>query len=267
VAGVLAYVATTGDPRLGATLLATVAIGMGTPFAVLAMLSGEIANLPRAGRLPEIVRFLLGLALLLVAFYFARLALSPEPFRLLAIAVLVGLGLERMAHGSRTGSVVWRTSGGAALVLAASLATMRLGPAEPADPLAWRSDVEAALADARAAGRFAVVDFTADWCLACHELERVTFRDPEVAALFRSAERIRVDASSMTERVESLFARFGVLGLPAVVVVDPAGAVVEDARIASFVPPDTAAALLLRAGLRAEDGIENGDRRAITAGE
>ncbi len=252
VAGVLAYVASTGDVRLGALLLATVAAGMGTPFVVLAVLSGELSRLPRVKGMPEVARFVLGAALLAAALYFARLALAPEAFRLLAIAVFSVLGFERLVHAQRIRSVAWRAIGGIALVVAAGVATQRLGPSRPAAPLPWRSDVEAALYDARGARRFAVVDFTADWCLACHELECVTFRDPEVSRLLAGAERIRIDATRVTDTVESLFARFGVRGLPAVIVVDPAGQVVDEARIASFVPPEDAAALLRRAGLRAE---------------
>ncbi len=94
------------------------------------------------------------------------------------------------------------------------------------------------------------MDFTADWCLACHKLDRLTLRHPEVAALVAGAEHIRVDATRMTEPVEALFARFRVLGLPAVLVVNPAGQVVEEARITSFVPPEEAARLFRLAGLR-----------------
>jgi thiol:disulfide interchange protein len=96
----------------------------------------------------------------------------------------------------------------------------------------------------------AVVDFTADWCLACHELDRVTLRHPRVAGLLAGLERIRVDTTRMNEPVEELFARFHVLGLPAIVVVSPAGAAVEEARITSFVSPEEAVRLFRLAGLR-----------------
>jgi len=115
--------------------------------------------------------------------------------------------------------------------------------------LPWRSDAEVALAEARAAGRFAVVDFTADWCLACHALDRLTLGHPDVAALLGGAFRIRVDATRITEPVEALFARFRVLGLPAILVVSPDGEVVEEVRITSFVPPEEAVRLFRRAGL------------------
>jgi thiol:disulfide interchange protein len=70
--------------------------------------------------------------------------------------------------------------------------------------------------------------------------------------LLVAAERIRVDATRIAEDVEKLFARFGVPGLPAVIVVDPSGKVVEEARIASFVSPEEAVRRLRGAGLRPE---------------
>lgn len=252
VVGVLAYVAGTGDVPLGASLLAVVAIGMGTPFLALAMVSSELRRLPRAGGLPEAARFVLGLALLAASLYFARLALAPAYFRVVLVGFLVAIGFERMVRGHRTRSTGWRVVGATALLLAMALVGHRFGPASPAEPLAWRADVDVALAEAQAAGRYAVVDFTADWCLPCHELDRLTFRDPAVARLLAGAVRIRIDASRTTEAVEALFARFGVYGLPAVLVLGPDGQVIEDARIVSFIGPEEAVALFERAGLRAE---------------
>ena len=252
VVGVLAYVAGTGDLVLGASLLASVGLGMGAPFVALALVSGELAQLPRARSMPELARFVLGALLLAASLYYSSLAVSPPVFRGIAVVALSILAVERTLAAWSRGGWRWAATGAAALV-AVTLWTMeRPATSEANAPLDWRSDVEAALADARAAGRFAVVDFTADWCLACHELERVTFRDPEVVPLLAAAERIRVDATRITEHVEALFARFGVPGLPAVVVVDPSGKVVEEARIASFVPPEEAARRLRGAGLRPE---------------
>ncbi len=256
VVGVLAYVAGTGDLVLGASLLASVGLGMGAPFVALALVSGELARLPRARSMPELARLVLGALLLAASLYYSSLAVSPPVFRGIAAVALSTLAVERTLAAWSRGGWHWGAATGAAALVAVTLWTMeRPATSEANAPLTWRSDVETALADAREAGRFAVVDFTADWCLACHALERVTFRDPEVVPLLAAAERIRVDATRITQHVEALFARFGVPGLPAVVVVDPSGKVVEEARIASFVPPEEAASRLRGAGLRAE-GIE-----------
>jgi thiol:disulfide interchange protein DsbD len=252
VVGVLAHVAATGDVLLGGALLGAVGLGMGAPFIALAVASGELSRWPRAGAMPRVARFVLGAALFAGALYYASLSVSPQVFRVVATGLLVALALDRIAEARRSGSAPWA---GVALLFSIAAAPIALGDfgarwSGSRVLLPWRSDAEAALAEARAAGRFAVVDFTADWCLACHELERRTLRHPEVASLLAGAERIRVDATRLTESVEALFARFRVLGLPAILVVSPAGAVVEEARISSFVPPEEAVRLFREAGLR-----------------
>jgi thiol:disulfide interchange protein DsbD len=248
VVGILAYVATTGDIALGGGLLATVALGTGAPFLLIGTFSGELLRLPRMGGAPDVVRFILGSALLMAALYYLRITVAAELFRVLAVGALALLGLDRLTIARRGHSRTWATTGVALFFLAGAIGF--LPPRAGGPPLAWRTDVEAALADARRARRFAVIDFTADWCLACHELDLVTFRDPDVARLLEETERIRVDATRMTGAVERLFARFGVLALPSVVVVDPEGTVVEAARIVSFVPPKEALSLFRRAGIQ-----------------
>jgi thiol:disulfide interchange protein DsbD len=252
VVGVLAHVAATGDVLVGGALLGAVGLGMGAPFVALAVASGELSRWPRAGTLPRVARFVLGAALFAAALYYASLSVSPQLFRAVATGLLVALAIDRIAEARRSASAPWA---GVALLFSIAAAPIALGDlgarwSGSRVILPWRSDAEAALAEARAADRFAVVDFTADWCLACHELERMTLRHPEVASLLAGAERIRVDATRLTEPVEALFARFRVLGLPAIVVVSPAGEVVEEARISSFVPPEEAVRLFRRAGLR-----------------
>jgi len=254
VVGVLAHVAATGDLVLGGSLLAAVGLGMGAPFVALAVISGELTRSRRIPILPRIAPFVLACALFAAALYYLSLSVSPPVFRAVATGVLAALALDRLVEARRSASLPWA---GVALLLflssaAAPVAWSNLGARTSGRDalLPWRSDAEAALSEARAAGRFAVVDFTADWCLACHELDRQTLRHPEVASLLAGVERIRVDATRMTEPVEALFARFRILGLPAIVVVSPGGEVVEEARITSFVPPEEAVRLFRRAGLR-----------------
>jgi thiol:disulfide interchange protein DsbD len=255
VVGVLAHVASTGDLVLGGALLGTVGLGMGTPFIALAVAAGELSRWPRAGGLPRLARFVLGGALLATGLYYASLSVSDLVFRALATGTLVAVGLDRLAAvwrgAGRAAGVAW---GGVALVCLGLAATVALRDgALPGTShevlLTWRSDAEAALADARASGRHTVLDFTADWCLACHELDRRTLSHPQVARLLAGAERVRVDATRMTEEVEALFSRFRIFGLPAVLVVDPRGEVVEAARITSFVPPEEASRRFRLAGL------------------
>jgi len=265
VVGVLAYVGSTGDLTLGGGLLAAVGLGMGAPFVVLAASARELARLPRPGGVSELARFALGALLLATALYYLHLAVAPELFRLVAAAAVGAVAAERAVAAWRPLRATAAPSPterrlraatavaalGVAVALAAGAGLRAPGSAgDESIALAWRADLEDALIEAREDGRFAVVDFTAEWCLVCHELERVTFQDPRVARLLASAERVRVDATRMTPRVEALFERFRVLGLPAVVVLDPSGREVKDVRITSFVGPEEAVRRLREAGLR-----------------
>lgn len=253
VVGVLAYVASTGELAFGGALLACVGLGLGAPFVALAAFATEIARLPRLGALADLPRFLLALLLAAAALYYLSLAVPEAWLRAVGVLALGALAADRVAVAARPGRGAWAVPA-LALLAAGALLASGYAPwsAAPRGELAWRSDVDAALAEARAEGRFAVIDFTADWCLACHELEERTFSAPEPAALLARAERIRVDASRMTERIERLFERFEVRGLPAVVLVDPQGRRVEGARIDSFVSPEEAVRRWRRAGLGGE---------------
>ncbi|MFQ5504535.1 MAG: protein-disulfide reductase DsbD family protein [Planctomycetota bacterium] len=247
VVGILAYVATTGDIVLGAALLGSAGLGMGLLFVLIAVLANEGARLPRAPGLLVGSRFVLGLLLLAAATYYLRLSV-PRAWANVLPTVALGFGvLSAWRMAAASSRVRWAVIGlgMAALVIGATY----LRPGEEQPSVVWRSDLEAALADARRTQRFTVLDFTADWCLVCHELDARTFRHPDVAALLEKTVRIRVDATDVDEGMDSIFSRFGVLGLPNVVLIDPRGEIVENARVVSFVPPEDYVRILRRAGL------------------
>ncbi len=238
----IAWVGTTGDPALGGLYFFCFALGIGTLFFAV----GAFAlSLPRAGRWTDLLKSLGGLAILLLAGYYLRLLVPAmlvvawrEPWVLGGAALLVAAGVALGAvHVSFSGAslrtkarktvaVLLFAAGGTALVLAAS--------AEEGE-IAWRSDYEAAEAEARRDGRPMLVDFTAAWCGACGELDRETFSDPRVGAEAARFATIRVDATRQDERVEAFMAGHDVRGLPTVLVVDGSGEV--RARVTEFVPP------------------------------
>ena len=83
-----------------------------------------------------------------------------------------------------------------------------------------------------------IVDFYADWCLPCHELEQYTYTDPEVIQTLESFVRLKVDATNpdTSEALEPI-ERFEILGVPTILFLDPDGKEVPRTRITGFVPP------------------------------
>ena len=82
-----------------------------------------------------------------------------------------------------------------------------------------------------------MIDFTADWCIACKELEQKTYTDPAVRAEATRFVPVMIDATELSPDVEALFARYRVLGLPCVVFVNSSGQTMDDPRVTGFVPP------------------------------
>jgi thiol:disulfide interchange protein DsbD len=124
-------------------------------------------------------------------------------------------------------------------------------PWPPAGPsLEWRSDLEAALAEAAAEGRPAVLSFHAAWCSVCRKLDARSLRDPEVAAELERFVRVRIDASSSDAATADLLGRFDVQALPALRFVDPSGALLAEPRVVGFTPADDLSRVLRGIGAK-----------------
>lgn len=128
------------------------------------------------------------------------------------LLVALGVGLGAFRTGVET--LRERVRRAVALVLVSVGASflagiVSLAPRESGDGLAWRTDVEAALAEARDHGKPAILDATAEWCAACRDLDRRTFRDPSVQAALRDFVAVRVDMTRFDEADE----RLGRLGI------------------------------------------------------
>ncbi len=116
-------------------------------------------------------------------------------------------------------------------------------------PLAWAStfkaDVthsvepfDALLRKAQADCKPVMIDFFADWCAACKELDKKTYTAPQVAQESQRFVNIKVDGTEDDEVLTELYARYGVTGLPTVAFIDPLGQTLESPRVTGYMPPD-----------------------------
>ena len=108
----------------------------------------------------------------------------------------------------------------------------------PKESLAWDEYKPYKVAMAQQKNQPVVIDFYADWCITCHELENFVFTNPAVSKELQKFVRLRVDATDMmAPSVQQVLEQYGVFGLPIVVFLDEDGREVEDARVIGYVPP------------------------------
>jgi thioredoxin:protein disulfide reductase len=242
LAGLLAFVSTTGSVVGGGSLLFTYAIGMGILFWVLAAFA---LSLPKSGRWMEGVKSAGGIGLLFAAIYYLKPFMPwikkvavPEVWFVAAAIVVAILGLVIGAvhltfHSS------WSERGrkalGVTLVLAGALGvwTWLLTPKQR---LAWTYDEVAAFDRARAEGKGVMVDFAAEWCAPCDELE-LTFGDDEVYdVITRHFVPLKFDVTESSDQNLERRSRYGADTLPSVVFMSTDGTVLG--RIHKMVEPD-----------------------------
>ncbi len=250
--GILAWIAQAQSPSLGALVMATFALGLGVPF----FLVGAFAmQLPKSGRWMIYVKSMLGIILCVVALYFLanvfpQLTLShgvqvgPWVYGLAGAAVVLGVLLGAV-HRSFEGELGEKLAKGAGVLLAVGGSFLLLqAKLQPESTLTWHGHEAdsvgsvSALAEARAQakeeGRPLLVDFTASWCAACKELEKLTFADDAVQKEAGRFVAAKVDASDdEAPGVEEAMAEFRVVGLPTVVLFDSTGREVR--RFTDFV--------------------------------
>lgn len=258
----LAWVAQVGRPVYGFTLLFTFAAGLGLLFLVLGTFVGAMRGLPRAGAWMESVKHYFGWIFLGMAIFYLRTLLGPTITAIAAGALLILLATQIGAFTPLTPEQAkhstWRKGIGIVLaVLGIGLMTSGLfahqgwklalqqgggGTAVHEVGLAWRTDQDGALGDALAQGRPVLIDFTAEWCAACHELDKETWSHPDVMKELDRYIALRLDMTRNTPETASLDERWDVQGLPTVIILDSKGK--EAHRFFGFRPAEQVLPLL-----------------------
>lgn len=261
--GALAFISQGGSVLRGAGALFVMALGMGVPTLAVGASAGRL--LPKAGAWMDAVKQLFGALMLgVAAWMLARLTGDRWALLLyavpLAAAAVVLLRLQARSGGARAGTrLAGATCVAAALVLAVGAMRGATDPLHPLrapsaaaaqearfEPIHTVAELDAAVARAAAQGRAVMLDFYADWCTSCKEMERYTFSDAAVRQRLGSLTLLRADVTANNADDQALLKRFGIFGPPTIAFYDPAGAEQPAFRVVGYMKAAEFASVLDR---------------------
>ncbi len=238
ILALLAYVGATGNPFLGFWMFFVLALGLGLPYLILGTFSSAISRLPQSGAWMVWVKKIFGFILIGMAIYFLK-PLIPHglyKFLLPALAIISGIYLGWVERSQSPGTA-FKVARWVVGLGAIALGLWLVKPSPAAQGVVWRDYSDQALVQAENEGKPVIIDFSADWCVACKELEHETFVDPEVVRLSKQFVTLRADLTHYGSPLsKKLRDRFQIRGLPTVVFLRPDGSEVADLRVVGFVP-------------------------------
>jgi len=260
LAGALLYISQTGDVILGGSALFAMAWGMGVPLLIVGASSSAL--LPKAGPWMDGVKRLFGMLLLATAWWMlipvvpTWVQMTGWAFLAVVSAVMLR-AFDALPQGAGAGRMFGK---GLGLLLALAAAAWLVGAAsggrdvlQPLSHLAARGDAPAA--GVAAAGdvhftrvrsnaeldallaqstRPVMLDFYADWCVSCREMERFTFTDPGVAQRMAGMVLVQADVTANNADDRALLKRFRLFGPPGIMFFEPGGKEIADARVVGF---------------------------------
>ncbi len=259
----LTVISQTGDVVRGGAALFVMSIGMGMPLLLVGASAGKL--LPRAGAWMDTVKNLFGVLFLAVAAWMlARIVPGWLSMVIWAVPAFVLAWVLWRAHvKSAPGKNLMRAVGVAAgiygAVLLAGAALGSTNPLAPIPQLAEKqthldfkrfktvADLEREVAAASAAGKAVMVDFYADWCVSCLEMEHNTFTQPEVQAALANVVLLQADVTKNDDEDKALYVHFGIVGPPTIAFYGADGVERRNFRVVGFMKAAEFAAVVRQA--------------------
>jgi thiol:disulfide interchange protein DsbD len=242
VLGLLTYVGELGDPILGFWMFFVLAIGLGTPFLLLGVFSGAVTNLPRSGAWMIWVRILFGFILIGMAIYFLEPLFPVKSiyyYTLALLAVIAGIYLAWLDKNTgKTGFKIVRNMVGIAFIV---LGIFIAWPSDTQaqDGIQWRAYSPALVEQAQQKQIPVIIDFYADWCIPCKELDTFTFSDQRVVAATEGYMNLKADLTSFqSEETRALREEYNIKGVPTIVFLSAQGTEIQSMRLIGFEDAD-----------------------------
>ena len=261
----LTYIGQTGDAVLGGLALFFLSMGMGVPLLLIGASAGKL--LPKAGVWMDTVKAVFGVLMLGVAIWLLERVLPTSiSMALWALLLIIsGIYMGVLQHLPETISgwrKLWKGFGYIAVLYGSliligvaggsnnlfqplkGLSSLTNYEATAAttqvlfQPIKGINGLEQALASARSQNKPLMLDFYADWCVSCKEMEHLTFADPKVKQTLSQAILVQADVTANDSEDRALLKQFGIFGPPAILFFDNQGQERKPYRVVGFMPAE-----------------------------
>ncbi|SMO43173.1 protein-disulfide reductase DsbD family protein [Fodinibius sediminis] len=236
VIALLAFVGAQGSPLFGFITFLVMALGLGLPYLILGTFSGLLTKMPKSGVWMVWVKKVFGVMLVGIALFYLSLAFTPG-YSMYAILVALVFGgvylgfIERSGHQRQVFRWIKYAAGTGALI-SAFLLFQNLQK----ENVKWQA-YDSELIEKT--DKPIMLDFYADWCIPCIELDRKTFTDGRVIDETESFLRMKVDLTHFdSRRAGELRRKYDIAGVPTILFLDAEGQEIESARVTGFLEAD-----------------------------
>jgi thiol:disulfide interchange protein DsbD len=236
IIALLAFVGAQGSPVFGFLTFFVMALGLGLPYLILGTFSGLLTKMPKSGVWMIWVKKVFGVVLVGVALFYLALAFAPgySMYAVLATVIIGGIYLGFIERSGNQKTIFrWvKYAVGIGTLLAGFMLFQNLQK----EGVQWQPYDASVIEQA---DKPVMLDFYADWCIPCIELDRKTFTDGRVIEETESFIRMKVDLTHFdSKRAEKLRRQYDIAGVPTIMFLDSEGNEVEDARVVGFLNAD-----------------------------
>ncbi len=238
VLSLLVYVGQVGNPFYGFLLFFVLSMGLGFPYIFLAASSSALNKLPKSGEWMEGVKVIFGLILFGMAINIMSPVIPSEIYDYVFPLYIILSGAYLILI-SKKGSVspVFTKIKYVIAIIAVIFGTWNLKPAESTEEVQWKvlNSIEEMDNSIKTEKLPVMIDFYADWCAQCKELDKYTYTDEEIIDLSKSLNNIKID---LTKENEAITNKYNIKGLPVVIFMNSKGEEIKELRVTGFLKPE-----------------------------
>lgn len=238
VLSLLVYVGKLGNPFMGFLLFFVLSMGLGLPYVFLAAFSSAINKLPRSGEWMIGVKIIFGFILVGMAINTLEPIIPKEIFAYLYPLFVIFSGIYLIIFDKKGQTAPMFTKIKYILAIVAIIyGTWILKPEKHAAEVQWSmlNSVESIESTIKSKNTPIMIDFYADWCAQCKELDKFTYTDKDVADLSKSFNNIKID---LTKENKAISDKYNIKGLPVVIFMNAKGEEIKELRVTGFLKPE-----------------------------